>query len=249
MTAMTTYERMKRMYEHREADRVPIIDAPWESTIERWQREGMPADVSFIDYFDLDKFAHIDVDSSPRYEERIVEETPEYTTRTTRWGATLSNWRHAGGVPEFLDFKIVDAKSWEEAKARMQPTPDRINWDHLKRNYAKWRQEGRWIIGGFWFGFDVTHSWTVGTERVLIAMAEQPEWIADIFNHFLDMDLALFDLIWKEGYRCDEIMWYDDMGYKNAQFFSLNMYRNMVKPAHQRAAAWAHERGMKVHLH
>lgn len=249
MAPMTTHERMRRMYEHREADRVPIIDDPWDSTIERWRREGMPADVSYVDYFDLDKFAHIWVDISPRYPERILEQTEEYTIRTTAWGATLKNWRHAGGVPEFLDFTIVDPPSWEEAKARMQPTPDRVNWDYLKQNHPRWRQEGRWIVAGFWFGFDVTHSWTVGTERVLIAMVEQPEWISDMFNHFLDMDLALYQMIWDAGYRFDEIMWYDDMGYKNAQFFSPAMYRSLVKPVHRRAVAWAHERGVKAHLH
>ena len=38
---MTTWERFKRTYEHKEADRVPIIDGPWRGTIRRWQREGM----------------------------------------------------------------------------------------------------------------------------------------------------------------------------------------------------------------
>ena len=41
MRELSTYERMKRMYDHQEADRVPITDTPWESTVERWRREGM----------------------------------------------------------------------------------------------------------------------------------------------------------------------------------------------------------------
>ena len=39
---MTSWERFKRMYEHREADRIPIIDEPWSGTLRRWRREGMP---------------------------------------------------------------------------------------------------------------------------------------------------------------------------------------------------------------
>ncbi len=46
MQEMTSHERFKRMFEHREADRIPIIDDPWDATIERWQREWMPTDVS-----------------------------------------------------------------------------------------------------------------------------------------------------------------------------------------------------------
>ena len=122
------------MYEHREADRVPIIDSPWSATIERWHREGMPRDIDFVDYFDLDRVVGIHVDNSPRYEERLIEETAEYTVRTTSWGATLRNWKHAASTPEFLDFTIVDRDSWQMAKSRMVPTKDRIDWSNLRRN-------------------------------------------------------------------------------------------------------------------
>ena len=74
------------MFDHVEADRVPIIDCPWEATIERWHREGLPADVSYVDYFDLDRVAHIGVDNSPRYPERVIEETDEYKIHTSKFG-------------------------------------------------------------------------------------------------------------------------------------------------------------------
>lgn len=246
---MTTYERMTRMYEHREADRVPITDSPWGSTLQRWRSEGMPEDVGFADYFDLDKFAGIGVDNGPRYPTEVIEETEEYVIRTTAWGATRRDWKHRGGVPEFLDYAVKGPDSWADAKARMQPTKDRVNWESLRKNYKKWREEGRWISAGFWFGFDVTHSRMVGTERLLIAMIEQPDWIMDMFNHYLDVDIALFDMIWEAGYHFDEVTWPDDMGYKKAQFFSVDMYRELLKPVHKRAADWAHDKGIKVRLH
>ena len=87
MAAMTTFERMTRMYEHREADRVPVTDGPWGSTIERWHREGLPKDVSYVDYFELDNFAGIGVDNSPQYPSQVIEETEEYVITTTDWGA------------------------------------------------------------------------------------------------------------------------------------------------------------------
>ena len=111
------------------------------------------------------------------------------------------------------------------------------------------RKEGRWITGGFWFGFDITHSGMVGTERLLMAMLEEPEWCADMFNHELDLDIALMDRVWAEGYHFDELHWYDDMGYKNTQFFSLKLYRELLKPAHQRAIDWGHSHGIPVRLH
>lgn len=246
---MTSHERFARMYAHREADRVPIIDSPWAATIERWHREGMPADMDFVDYFDLDRLARIHVSNSPLFEERVVEDTPEYTIRTTRWGATLKNWTHAASTPEFLDFKITDRESWKAAKARMRPSPERIPWDQLERDYPLWKAQGRWIEAGLFFGFDVTHAWVIGTERLLMAMVEDPEWCREIFACQLDTHLALLELVWEAGYRFDAISWPDDMGYKGTQFFSLDMYRELLKPFHKRAIDWAHARGIRAHLH
>jgi uroporphyrinogen decarboxylase len=44
MKMLTTHQRMTRVYQHREPDRVPITDGPWESTLVRWRREGLPED-------------------------------------------------------------------------------------------------------------------------------------------------------------------------------------------------------------
>ncbi|HEY3266300.1 MAG TPA: uroporphyrinogen decarboxylase family protein [Armatimonadota bacterium] len=246
---MTTHERFRRMFAHQEADRVPIIDSPWGATLERWQREGLPAGVDWADYLDLDRVAGIDVDNSPRYPVSVLEETDAYRVHTTQWGATLKDWRHAGGVPEFLDFTIKDRDTWAAAKARMTPTSDRVNWDYLAANYPRWREEGRWIQGNLWFGFDVTHSYTMGTERTLIALIEDPEWCQDIFNAFLDVDLALMDQVWDAGYTFDSIFWPDDMGYKRSQFFSVATYRRILRPVHQRAIEWAHAKGIPAHMH
>lgn len=246
---MTTHERFSRMFAHQEADRVPIIDSPWRTTVERWHREGMPEGVSFVDFFGLDHVVSIGADNSPRYEERVIEETDEYTVRVSKWGATLRNWKHAASTPEFVDFTIKDRESWAAAKARMTPTRDRVDWARLKAEYAGWRKKGYWIEAGFWFGFDVTHSWAVGTERVLTALVEDPEWCVEMFNHYLDVQLALFEMVWEAGYHFDSIRWPDDMGYKQNQFFSLRTYREVLKPVHKRAIDWAHAKGVKAHLH
>ncbi|MDF1514295.1 MAG: uroporphyrinogen decarboxylase family protein [Anaerolineae bacterium] len=246
---MTSFERFSRMYAHRPADRIPVIDAPWGATIERWHTEGLPTNVSFVDYFDLDRIAHIGVDNSPQYPEHIVEQTDEYVINTTRWGATLKNWKHIASTPEFIDFKIDGPDAWQKAKSRMTPSRDRIPWKMLQENHAQWRQEGYWIEAGLWFGFDVTHSWTVGTERLLMALLTDPEWCMDMFNHFLDIDIALLDQVWDAGYTFDAVSWPDDMGYKQNQFFSVRTYRHLLKPVHKRAVDWAHAKGVKVRLH
>ena len=39
MAEMKSRERFARMFEHREADRVPIMDFPWQGTVKRWHRK------------------------------------------------------------------------------------------------------------------------------------------------------------------------------------------------------------------
>lgn len=246
---MNTLERMTKIFNHEEADRIPIHDIPWGATVERWQQEGLPEGADYQDFFGLDKVADIFADGSPRYEEKTIEETDDYIVFTSGWGATLKKWKHKASTPDFLDFTITDPETWQEAKARMDDSDDRINWEMLKREYPKWQEEGTWIQVVGWFGFDVTHSWIVGTERLLFAIMENPEWCRDMFEKEVETCLALYDKVWDAGYKFHSIKWPDDMGYKGKQFFSRDMYRDLLKPIHKRVIDWAHQKGIKAHLH
>lgn len=246
---MTTRERIGRMYEHREADQVPISDTPWPETVARWRREGLPEGVHYADFFGIDRTHLVPVDISPRYDEKILEETGDYVIRTTAWGGTERTWKHAASVPEHLAFTVTDPESWARAKERMTPSLDRIPWQWLEAEYPRFRQQGDWFQARFRFGFEAVHAFTVGTERTLMAMCTDPEWIVDMFNHYLDMNIVLFDAIWEKGYRFDAMSWTDDLGYKLNQFFSLDMYRQLLKPVQKRAAEWGHAKGIRVKYH
>jgi uroporphyrinogen decarboxylase len=246
---MTSRERILRMFAHKEADRVPIVDSPWQGTLARWKKEGMPSDADWRDFFGVDKFEAIGVDTSPRYEVKIIEETDEYTIATTPWGVTLKNFKVPDSTPQFLDYKVNNSEKWEDAKKRMTVSRDRINWEHLKKNYPRWKAEGRFTIAWFYFGFDAAHSWMAGTETILMAMLEEPEWVKDIFNTYLEQCIAHFEMIWDEGYHFDCIRWADDMGYKNRTFFSNKIYAELLQPFHKRAIDWAHNHGIKALLH
>ncbi|NOY80408.1 MAG: hypothetical protein GXP31_05305 [Kiritimatiellaeota bacterium] len=249
MHEFTTAERIERMFQHRPADRVPIIEHPWGATLERWRAEGLPDGVDFVEFLDLDRIAGIGVDNSPRFPARVVEETDEYVIRISTWGATSKQWKHQASTPEFLDFAVKTPDDWRTAKERMQPSDDRIPWQVLRDNYTTWRDQGRWVLAHGWFGFDVTHSWFIGTEQLLVALVEHPDWCADMFRTELELDLALLDRVWDAGYRYDALVWPDDMGFKFNQFFSLDMYRELLKPIHRRAIEWAHAKGIHACLH
>lgn len=250
MVELTSRERMLRTFRHEEVDRIMMIDSAWAGTIARWKREGMPENADWRDYFGFDKIGSIGNDNSPRFERKILEETDRYVIRTTPWGMTEKAFKVLDSTPEALDFYYADSSRWEEAKARMTDgAEDRINWAALKRNYPIWEKEQRFRRLDLWFGFDVAHSRLTGTETMLMAMLDEPEWVTDIFETYLTVSLNQAQKILDAGYRFDAVMWWDDMGYKGAPFFSPDLYRELLKPFQKRAIDWAHERGMFAELH
>jgi len=248
MDRMSTRERIGRILAHREADRIPIADIPWATTLERWHREGLPQEGDWEDHLGVDKIVVITADNSPRYPERVLEETDRYRVYTSRWGVTLREWRHAAGTPHREAFTVQDPDSWRAAKARMTPDPDRIDWARLKAHWRRWREEGAWINGSLWFGFEVTYSHFVGVP-LFLAMVEEPEWVKEMADTMVELSITLMEMVWEAGYHFDGVQWWNDMGYKGAQFMSVAMYRDLFKPADKRAVDWAHAKGLPVMYH
>ena len=246
---MTSKERFKMAFEHKEADRVPMWDFPWDGALRRWRSEGMPEDVSYEDYFGVDHVSRVIPDVSPRFPTETLCEDENSVTVRTQWGCVCRNFKHTDSTPEFLDYSIVDWDSWNKAKERIAPEPDRIQWAHLKANYKKWQKEGHWLLGDVFFAFNQLTSYVVGMERFLIYMAENPEFCKDMLEHCLKVNLQLLDMAWDKGYTFDMLNIRDDMGYKFASFFSAGMYREIIKPTHQMAVDWAKNKNIKVRLH
>ena len=250
MPELTTHDRVARMYAHQEADRVPLTAGPWESTLVRWRREGLPEGVSARDYFDLDHIVYLGgIDTSPRFPTEVIEETETYRIDRDAWGTTKKNWKPVSSTPLEIDHLVRDADTWLQARERMTPSRDRIDWPALDRQYKQARRDGAWIGAAPWFGYDIVNARMVGTETLLLAMADDPEWVSDCLSHLCNLALALLDMVWEAGYHFDELLWFDDMGYRNGLLFSKKMWREMVKPYQRRTIRWAHEHGIVAHLH
>ena len=248
MKTLTERERILRTYRHQEVDCIPMLDSAWDGTIRRWQNEGLPKDVSWVDYFGFDHQIRVGTDNSPRFAKKVLEENDRYKIVTTQWGTTQKVFRELDSTPENLNYYFDSSDRWEEAKKAMLAFhEDRIPWDYLKNNYPRWKAEGRFLQLTVWFGFDVAHM--IGTENFLVGMLDEPEWVTDVFDTYLKTSLDLCQRILDAGYEFDGVFWYDDMGYKGTPFFSPQIYRELLQPYHKKVVDWAHERGMVTELH
>ncbi len=244
---MTGRERVLAALNHREADRIPIHDSPWATTIARWRQEGLPPNVSPAQYFGYE-LSGVGADLSLGMEPKVVEETDEYTIAWNSNGALRKNFKHSTSTPECIDFTIKSADDWFAWKEQLSVGRDRINWEGGLRAMRAAREQGLWFPYRAATGYDKTQG-VIGSERLLMAMAQEPEWIADIFMTWSDMIVESAQMMIDGGFEFDGAFFYDDMGYRNGPLFSPQMYRDLCQPAHAKICDFFHRYGLKVILH
>ena len=179
----------------------------------------------------------------------MIEETESTIIQQDQWGLLSKNFKPVSSTPLHMGSWIKDSQTWQAAKARMAPSRERVNWAELDRNFKTARAKGAWINVAPWMGFDVVCTRMVDSQTVLMALAEDPGWVVDMFNTGCDLTLALCDMIWEAGYHFDELLWFDDMAYKMGLLISKKMWRNYLRPYQQRMVDWGHQHRIPVQLH
>jgi uroporphyrinogen decarboxylase len=244
---MTSRERILCALNHEEADRVALQDSPWFTTVNRWHEEGLPKDKGPGEYFNFE-MSGFGSDTSFQLPHEVVEDTEDYTIVRNANGALAKNWKQKTSTPEMIDFTIKDRKSWEEHKPLLAMNDSRVDWKNGPERCRRERERGRFMYFSAAMGYDKTQG-IVGSERLLTAMAEEPEWTKDMFDASVHILIETAEEMIAKGFVFDGAFLFDDMGYRNASLFSPKMYRELLKPAHTRACDFFKSHGLKVILH
>ena len=225
---MDSRDRVLAALSHKEPDRVPITDRFWPSTLRRWHREGLAQDRTPADEFDYD-IVSIRLDCTLQLPERIVEETDEFFVKWNSNGALIKDWKVAASVPETREFSITDRQKWDELKPRLTMNDQRLNWDESLEIYENARKAGKFVLLDTGTGFGEAHR-LVGVEDLLIAMADEPEWVRDMFHAFAQLTVDAVEETTGRGIELDGVFMRNDMGYRNALLFSPRMYSELLFP-------------------
>ncbi len=245
---MTSQERVRLALAHKEADRVAIQDGPWGTTVTRWHAEGLPEDQSPASYFGFE-LAHTGPDLSLRLPTETIEETDDYTIQRGANGAVHKNWKGKTSTPELIDFTIKSRADWEEHKPRLAFEESRLNLDAVRKIHDDARAKGLFLTFGGGIGYDANSSSLLGPVRLLTAIVEEPDWVADIFMSQADLCVPIVEELFARGIELDAAFFYDDLGYKNGLFFSPRAYRELLQPAHRRFLEPFKSRGLPCILH
>jgi len=244
---MTPRERVLCALQHKKPDLVPIQDSPWETTVARWHREGLPADKSPTDYFAY-AFRAYDFDISFQLPEVVVEETDDYVVVRNSSGAVVKNWKHATSTPGYLDFAVKDRATWEQYKPLLSWNERRLDWDKALHRFKADKEAGWFCHFAGAMGYDRSQG-IVGSERLLMAMLDDPHWVRDIFATGVQLLIDGAEEMMGRGFDFDGAFLYDDMGYRNGPLFSPRLYRELLFPYHKRIVDFFHGKGLKVILH
>lgn len=270
---MTSRERVLKTLNHEEADRIPMHDGPWLSTVERWLQEGLPPEVNPAEYFDFE-WVGFGADTSPRFPIEIIEEDEEYIVRTTSQGGLRRDHKDYSSTPQIIDYPCKTREDWEKIKERLTPDRDRVDWEgswltgtaederpddstlevgrtDRRLGLPGWQQaydEGRFIFYGAAFGYDLIQSY-VASEQLLMLIATDPDWVRDMYETNATLSIQMYEIMKEGGFQFDGAFILCDLGYRNGLLFSPHHYDEQLRPTFQRLVDYFHGEGLPVILH
>jgi len=227
---------------------VAIHDSPWISTINRWRREGLPADIPVDEYFNYE-IVSIGFDTGPRFPVEVLEKTENFIIVRTSTGGIDKNFRDYSSTPEIVDRPIKTREDWEEKiKPRLYPDYTRVDWVTAFNTYHRARSEGKFItVSGGW-GYDTLQGY-MRSEELLVAMVTDPEWVKDMVMTRARLHIEMIKMMIEKGFKFDGAFFFNDMGYRNGLLFSPQTYRQTHKEADEMVFSFCHENNMPVILH
>ena len=244
-------ERVRRMFERREQDRVPRHETFWGDTIERWQKEGLDGDhVTVLEmlHTDFGGLCWVWPTAFPGTDRTVREDAETRVVRDSQ-GKTVRYWKSKSGTPEHLGFDCDSREKWEKVyKPALLDSGLQVDPEAIKRNYKRDRARGLWCHLSGVESFEETRS-LMGDEITLIAMAEDPEWVRDVSRTFTSVMIRNLDAVMATGTEPDGLWIYGDIAYNHATMCSPAMYKELIWPDHKRLADWAHAHNMKFIYH
>lgn len=248
MSTWTSRERLRCTLRREEPDRVPRCEICfWPETIARWHEEGLPADQTAEQLFDLDVLPLFSADLSLRLPTEIIEECDEWQMVRDSNGVVHKSWKDSYATPCEVDTLIKTRADWEKLRERLLFSEDRVASD-LSQQIAAAQTVGRLAIVSpvepIWWALR-----TLGMERSLMALGEDPAWVAEMIATQARQSLALIEHLAALPAKPDAIWYFSDLCYRNGMLFSPRAYRELMQDWHRQIADLCHAHDLFLLLH
>jgi len=239
-------ERVRLALQHRRTDRVPIAMV--------CAGLNLPAREDLEAYLARERGTSVDEYLKPLIDIKVVG--PEYVgpplpAGTDIWGVHRSAVSYGSGSYNEIDhYPLAEAESVDDLASHRWPNPDWFDYSVLPERIAAAQADGPYclmVANGNVF----ESSWYMrGFERMLMDFALRPELAQAILSRVTDHYVEFFRRVLSaaDG-RVDLVFTADDIGGQEGLLMSLEMWREFLKPHHQRLNRAIHEFGAKVIYH
>ncbi len=249
---MTSIERIQNILKRKPVDRIGVFEHFWGDTHRYWSGQGhLPENTPLERHFGLDMQICWPFNTVAKldFEPEIVEENDQTRLVRDGNGALLRYWKDRDGTPEHVDFLVQDRAGWEEhIRPFLSADPRRINFEGYRAVRDSAREDNRFFA---WSGvnvFEMMHP-VCGHQYMLMGMAIDPDWVKEMAMTYANLCIELMEILFAQEGLPDGIWFYEDMGFKGRPFMSLDMYREILQPAHQRTIDFCHSKHLPVIMH
>ncbi len=241
----------------RHASFVPLHDAPWSDTVDKWVKQGMPTDangkaVNAEDHFGFDmagcggwfKWQAV-------YDrEVILEENEQWKIVRNGNGAVLKWWKTHSGTPEHIDFHMSSRAIWERdyRPKLVDFDPKRVDVEGARKNLALRRGQEKWTYFGHQFIWECLRA-SLGDVAMYMALIEDPEWIHDFNRVHTDMWKSCYAYLFEQVGKPDGVWVYEDLGYRDKLFCSPKVLAEVIFPYYAELVDFFHGYDLPVVLH
>jgi uroporphyrinogen decarboxylase len=247
-------ERVYRLLNFEEADRVALVDFPWPETVDRWRAEGLPRTVSLHKFFGFDIY-HFGVDVSPKFDPIVYREEEEYVVYRDSYGVVVKAWRGRSGTPLPVEPAV---RALDDFKEYIEPLLDpELPFRATSSRYPFRRdlekaiaelQRDHFVVASILGPFEyVRHLVGEGVDRILRLVYRDPGMLGYIFDRVGSFLAKVSETLERLG--ADGVWVWDDLAYKNGPFISPQHYRRLVMPQHERIVQPFRRKGKPAILH
>lgn len=266
---MNGRELRSALYSGETFDRLPVHGIwPWTEALERWRREGLPADVHvnellFAPLPDDGMGLPLNLNMVPAFDVRILEKTDEYVTLIDENGITKQTLRidfdRSGGLmrnagtmssmSHWIDFPVKTIADWKKLYAeRFRPElAGRLpaDWEEKKAEFRQ-KAETRWVsffsfpLGGLFGGLRQL----LGLEGLAYAMADDPELVHTMVDDLTDFWVKTFAQVLPEV-RLDQITFFEDMCATKGPLIGPAMMREFLAPGYRKTIGALRDLGVR----
>ncbi|HUT73723.1 MAG TPA: uroporphyrinogen decarboxylase family protein [Armatimonadota bacterium] len=258
---MTHRERLLATLRFEPVDRVPDYEfGAWEQTINRWEQEGLPAGLggvwgSIQCYFHTDEkdfgpTLGINIALFPAFERKVLEEKGDHVIVQDLDGAVSEMMKPELGasIPRYLRHALETRADWELIRdERLNPdTPGRIP-DDIDDRCRRTLDADYPVAANCGSVYGLLRNW-MGVENISIAIAEDPEWVAEMITHLTELKLSVYERVAGKC-RLDLGWWWEDMCYKKGPLVSPRWFQQYAVPQCKRTTEFLRrECGCEFHM-